>query len=296
MTYFLKAAELEHVGKAALSIPVSASAISNAISNLERELGYPLFKRQNRRIFLTPEGEVLKVKIQSILNSIDQLSQNPSIERSDIQGNFRLAGGHYLCDKLLTKSLSELQDHHPGLTVEVFSMNPGAVVDSIDKGITSFGLCISPKREENTYEQVIHEGKLHIAIRKGHPILKKAKKKQVLELSKYPASIYLSTNGLNTCNNHPELQRFGILPKVVFQYDSDDVGVQKLKSSDCWSLMPDYVIKGHKNKITTIHHPLDWKASYRLSIIMNKTQKNNHFFYQLSKEIQKQAELWLNTL
>ncbi len=46
--------------KAASTLYVSQPAISKSISNLEKELGYSLFKRENNVLTLTPAGELLQ--------------------------------------------------------------------------------------------------------------------------------------------------------------------------------------------------------------------------------------------
>jgi LysR family transcriptional activator of glutamate synthase operon len=50
LRYFREVADREHVTRAAESLFVSQSAISRAVTQLEEELGVPLFYRQGRAV------------------------------------------------------------------------------------------------------------------------------------------------------------------------------------------------------------------------------------------------------
>ena len=51
--YFRKLAEVKHYTHAAEELFISQPTLSNSISQLERELGIPLFEREGRKIKLT---------------------------------------------------------------------------------------------------------------------------------------------------------------------------------------------------------------------------------------------------
>ena len=51
--YFRKLAEIEHYGKASKELFITQPSLSNAIGNLERELGVQLFERVGRNVRLT---------------------------------------------------------------------------------------------------------------------------------------------------------------------------------------------------------------------------------------------------
>ena len=55
--YFRKLAEVKHYTHAAEELFISQPTLSNSISQLERELGIPLFEREGRKIKLTKYGE-----------------------------------------------------------------------------------------------------------------------------------------------------------------------------------------------------------------------------------------------
>ncbi len=61
---FLRVAKHQNISKAAAELYVSQPSISKWISNMEEELGTPLFRRTNRGVVLTEEGEELYDRLE----------------------------------------------------------------------------------------------------------------------------------------------------------------------------------------------------------------------------------------
>jgi LysR family transcriptional activator of glutamate synthase operon len=58
LKYFSEVAKREHVTRAAEKLFVSQSAISRAVTQLEKEMGVPLFYRQGRAAVLSRYGHL----------------------------------------------------------------------------------------------------------------------------------------------------------------------------------------------------------------------------------------------
>ena len=72
LRYFREVAEREHVTRAAESLFVSQSAISRAVTQLEEELGVPLFYRQGRAVVLSPYGRSFLEHVVRALNVLER--------------------------------------------------------------------------------------------------------------------------------------------------------------------------------------------------------------------------------
>ena len=57
LQYFKTLAKLEHMTRAAEVLMISQPALSKSISNIEKDLGVPLFNREGRSIYLNRFGE-----------------------------------------------------------------------------------------------------------------------------------------------------------------------------------------------------------------------------------------------
>ena len=72
LQYFLEAARLGSITKAAERLYVTQPTMSRQIKDLERELGEKLFERTNYAIRLTPAGELLRDRAEEILSLADK--------------------------------------------------------------------------------------------------------------------------------------------------------------------------------------------------------------------------------
>lgn len=71
LVYFKRVAELEHITRAAEELCITQPCLSYAISELEKELGAPLFRRQGRNIRLTKYGCLFRVHVENALREIE---------------------------------------------------------------------------------------------------------------------------------------------------------------------------------------------------------------------------------
>lgn len=73
LRYFLALAEELHFGRAAARANIEQSPLSRSITQLEEELGVPLFIRSRQGgTSLTPAGEALRDQARDILTAIER--------------------------------------------------------------------------------------------------------------------------------------------------------------------------------------------------------------------------------
>src|SRR5580700_3809958 len=71
LKYFREVAAREHVTRAAEKLFVSQSAISRAVTQLEEELGVPLFYRQGRAVVLSRYGRLFLEHVNRALSILE---------------------------------------------------------------------------------------------------------------------------------------------------------------------------------------------------------------------------------
>lgn len=75
LRYFHAVAQTKHFGQAAQRLHMAQSPLSQAIRQLESQLGVELFDRTTRRVELTPAGEALLRDTQRILDTVDEAQE-----------------------------------------------------------------------------------------------------------------------------------------------------------------------------------------------------------------------------
>ena len=73
LQYFAAVAESLHMTRTAAQLHVAQPALSQSISRLERELGVALFRREGRRLALTPAGAYLQERLRAPLAALSEL-------------------------------------------------------------------------------------------------------------------------------------------------------------------------------------------------------------------------------
>lgn len=87
LKYFKTVAEIGKISEAAQSLFISAPALSNAISRLEKELGMSLFDRTNNRIILNQQGQIF-------LRYVNQVFSNLECAKTELQQSILQQGQH----------------------------------------------------------------------------------------------------------------------------------------------------------------------------------------------------------
>ena len=72
LRYFIAAVEAESISGAAERLHLTQPTLSRQFMELEAELGHKLFVRSNRRLRLTPKGELFFDRARSIVDLCDR--------------------------------------------------------------------------------------------------------------------------------------------------------------------------------------------------------------------------------
>ncbi len=112
---FVTVAEEGHLTRASERLHTSQPAVSAHIKSLEEEMGVPLFIRTPKGMVLTREGEILRDKAQTALDTIDDLYKEASVMKEKIVGTARI--GLHIDPQFLKIDcfLSHMRRHHPEL-------------------------------------------------------------------------------------------------------------------------------------------------------------------------------------
>lgn len=112
---FVTVAEEGHLTRASERLHTSQPAVSAHIKSLEEEMGVSLFIRTPKGMVLTREGEVLRAKAQTALDTIDDLYKEASVLKENVVGTARI--GLHIDPQFLKIDcfLSHMRRHHPEL-------------------------------------------------------------------------------------------------------------------------------------------------------------------------------------
>lgn len=102
----------------------SPSSVSQALSQLEREVGVPLLEKVGRRLRLTPAAEVLVEHTAVILARLEQAASDVAVQSDEASGTVRLAVFQSAASAFMPQMLTELATRHPRLRVTMSQREP----------------------------------------------------------------------------------------------------------------------------------------------------------------------------
>jgi len=138
---FLRVAELGSMHKAAGLIGVSQPALSKQMSALESTLGIRLFRRTTRGVTLTPQGEFLFGRLQSVFDDIDTAVLELDRGTPSLQGEiiFGAIETFSFIDRLWDL-VAGLSLKNPALFIGIKTFSSSTIVNKVSTGEFDFGI------------------------------------------------------------------------------------------------------------------------------------------------------------
>lgn len=122
------------IAAAARDCGISASAVSQQISALEREAGVPLVERMSRGVRLTGAGEMLAERARMIAAILEEARAKLDLAGGGVSGKVRVAAVASACAGLVSPALRELADSKALVEVSVQSCEPSESLALLETG------------------------------------------------------------------------------------------------------------------------------------------------------------------
>lgn len=160
------------VTEAAAALHYTASAVSQQLALLEKEVGAPLFERVGRRVRLTELGWVLASHAEDIL--VAEERAKVALEEAQNAVAAYLAVGVFatVAAGLLPEVLTRLADDYPGLRVATTEVAPEAALAAVRHGDLDLSFVLDyadapMPSEANLQLASVAEEPLHVAVPEG---------------------------------------------------------------------------------------------------------------------------------
>ena len=110
---------------------VSASTLSNAITEMERQLGIKVFERNNKKVFITKLGKTFLEKAQNVKINVDDINQLQKIDSAPLSSSLNVGIIPTVWPYLLPIILPELKIQYPKLKLNVIEAQSEVLIDKI---------------------------------------------------------------------------------------------------------------------------------------------------------------------
>ncbi|GGX71264.1 LysR family transcriptional regulator [Saccharospirillum salsuginis] len=138
---FEATARLGRLTLAADEQAISQSAASQAIKELERQLGYAVLDRIGRELVLTDAGQQILPRVRQILSLSDGLNR---ADDHRIAGTLRVAASVTIASYLLPTMMARFQRRYPDASTQLDILNTEGVLERLEKGRAQLGMIEGP--------------------------------------------------------------------------------------------------------------------------------------------------------
>lgn len=167
--------ELRHLGRVAASLNVSQPAVSLALGELERGLGFKLFDRSSRGMIPNIYGESLIRHARSVLLTLAQARDELRALRSGASGKVTLGALPAMTPSLVPQALTLLKAGSPHTTVRVEEGSMETLLPDLRRGAIDLivGRLAPRDRAEDLGETPLFEGASVAVVGRQNPLAKR---------------------------------------------------------------------------------------------------------------------------
>ena len=125
--------------KAAELLGLTPSAVSHAVSSMEKELGFFVFNRGKNGVMLTNYGERLLPYVNAVLNSDESLQQAVAEFNGLKQGRIKIGCFSSVCTNWMPELIHAFAKSYPAIEMEIFQGTYDDVSYWIKNGVVDVG-------------------------------------------------------------------------------------------------------------------------------------------------------------
>lgn len=152
--------------KASEILNLTPSAISHAISNAEKELGFPLFNRNKNGVTLTSYGENLQPYILTVLNSDTKLQQAIQEFNGLTNGSVKIGTFSSFCCSFISDLVASFRKAHPNIEIIIYQGTYDDVYNWLKTGVVDIGF-LSESSCKDLEFTALYEDELQCIVPKG---------------------------------------------------------------------------------------------------------------------------------
>ncbi|MBG9800457.1 LysR family transcriptional regulator [Brevibacillus laterosporus] len=236
--YFVTVSNQLSYSKAAQKLHISQPSLSNAIKNLEQEVGSPLLDRNTRKMELTDAGKILYKKSILLLSQMNMLKKE--MEEVKLTGSGDLIIGIIESVKhWIPKVIREYQDRFPSINIKLIEVLSGkAVKESLRKYDTHLLITNQYINEADIKSFPLYDERLVLVLHRDHPLAQKRESILLKELEREP--FIISTEGFQT--REDILTAFTLeqmAPKIKFEIERFETALTLVRENLGITIIPE---------------------------------------------------------
>ncbi len=144
---FCQVAKDKSFSKAAKTLYMTQPAVSQAIMNMEKELGTRLFTRTSKGVILTTDGQLLYEYTGSAINLIEVGEKKLSESLDLLAGEMKIGVGDTISRYFLLPYLEEFHKNSPNIKLKIINRTTLELLNLLKSGEIDIALCNLPVKD-----------------------------------------------------------------------------------------------------------------------------------------------------
>lgn len=165
---FQAVAETRNFSRAGDQIGLTQPAVSRSIVELEAQLGLKLLDRTTREVVLTDAGQSLAVRLDRVLDDLDQTLAEVHGMAGARRGKVRVASSPTVSANLMPACIAECARRHPDVDFMLLDRLQQDVLDSVRAGEVDFGVVVEPPSADDLHCEVILDDPFCLVMPRDH--------------------------------------------------------------------------------------------------------------------------------
>ncbi len=265
LQYFLVLSEELHFSRAAERLQITQPPLSLQIQNLEKELGIPLFYRNNRQVEITEAGKLLADEVRKILDELNRAVENAQRTHRGEVGSLTVGFVGSATYDVLPSILRKFNSLYPDVKVHLLEMPTPAQMEALRTEKIDVGVLRTPITSDILNTEIVSTMPCVLAVPKLHPLAKK-KKITLADLTPYPfvmlsrktwAGLYDEVLGL--C--HPSIQQEAFEFQTVIGLVAAGMGISVIPHSARNLHTQDVVYLDMKGQLPVANMGVSWRKN-----------------------------------
>ncbi|KWV43723.1 MULTISPECIES: LysR family transcriptional regulator [Rhizobium] len=240
--YFVAVAEQGSVTRAAQNLSISQSSVTEALKELETDLGVELFERHPRGLTITHNGHQFLRHATKILASVTDARTSFSGKQNEISGKLNIGVTSLVAGYVLSDLLARYRRACPGVEVSAIEDNGGYLEHLLVGGELDVAvMVISNLRDRMALQaEILETSPYRLWLPMGHPLVS-ADIISVADIAREPL-IMLTVDEIEE-NTGKLLSALGARPHVAFRTRSVEAVRSLVATGAGVALLPDLVYR-----------------------------------------------------
>lgn len=172
LRYFVAIADHGNFRAAASAINIAQSALSKHMKQLEAELGGEIFERGARSVVLSESGRLLFDRARYILNQIDNLRAEVSLENREASGTVRLGAPSSLADILYEPVASHVAKRFARIQLQLATGLTEDIKQRLLHGALDLALVTEPRPNPHLKYELLFKEQNYLIGPPGDPLFR----------------------------------------------------------------------------------------------------------------------------